>query len=506
LACLLTWLGTFVCYDQAIHRIVHVTWTEITETCPLVDVTLIRALDQRVVAADLDVARNDPVLGPGPVLHQRLIATQRGTALDSRIVSLNTGTHFLCADPFNHIVADREEASDWEHFLVIEPEEVADLLDLLGNRWVLRSTGAIIERSAIKVLDGFQVQFGPLLLRLSENLPLRHARRFDGTERPQAYQVDLFVDGWKVERASLYRPLVYFTAFVQDDVFEQLRLALRSLVEFGDYDGDVLILSDRTDAVVRGFVPDELQARTVVRPLRVRRGLDYMIARYRVGEWPAAARFQPLLYADTDTVFDAPIGTLLAELASHPLISFPRERTGLAASPQLGQLHVEADGIDVGDRLGFNSGTMGLPNLTLQGGPLRLILDAIGRWDVDQIARDAPVVWEDQPMANYIAAKTGCVDTALMSRFVRFDHPDYRDGPATAPNGARGMVHFWGPPTYREKVDLMEAYIEALRADRQAGLVAASMPGLHPAWPRPDGSEPIPAAVPGSAARTPDEL
>lgn len=502
MACLLTWLGNFVCYDHAIHRLVHVPWEQVSAACPLVDVTLVRAIDQRVVAADLDVPGNDPVLGPGPVLHQRLIAVPRQPAGDARIISLNTGTHFLCADPYQQIVADRDQASDWEHFLVVEPDEVTDLLTLLANRWVLHRSGAIVERSSIRVAEGFRVRFGPLTLRLAEILPLLHARRFEGAERTPFYSADLFVDGWKVERVSLYRPLIYFTVFRKDDVYEQLRLSLLSLVEFGCYTGDVLILADRTPEQVRAFVPPALQARTHVMPVRAPRGLDYMMARYRVAEWAPAARFQPLLYVDTDIVFDADVAPLLADLARQPLMSAPQEKPRVADSPQLGRIQVEADAVDPGDLRGFNAGTQGFANLTVQGGSLRLILDALKRWDRDQAARGAKEVWEDQPMANYIAVKTGCVDTAVLSRHMRFDHPAYRQGPVTSPDGRRGLVHFWGPPTYREKCELMEAYIERLRAADAADVaVAASLHGALPAWPRADADD---AADPVVVEAVPD--
>ncbi len=508
-ACLLTWLGNFVCYDRAIHRLVHVPWNQISTACPLVEVTLVRTIDQRVVAADLSVPGNDPILGPGPALQQRLTVTPRQAAVNSRVVSLSTGTHYLCADPQHKVVADREQASDWEYFLVVEPDEVTDLFALLGNRWLLHSTGEIIERTTIAVIDGFHVRFGPLTLQLAEILPLRHARRFDGPGRMPIYSADLFVDGWKVERVSLYRPLIYFTAFTKDDVYEQLRLSLRSLVEFGGYTDDVLVMADRPPEQVRALAPPALQARTHVMPVRTRRGLDYMMARYRVAEWEPAAGCQPLLYVDTDIVFDAPVAPLLAELARHARIAAPPEAVRVADSPQLGRVQVEADGVAVGDRLGFNAGTQGFANLTLQGGSLRLILDALQRWDRDQVARGAPVVWEDQPIANYVAVKTGCYDTNLMARYMRFDHPRYRQGPVTSPEGRRGMVHFWGPATYREKCVLMDAYLARLaaaRSDVPAIAMDASLHGMHPAWPRADSGEAVapmmldPPRAPATAA------
>lgn len=464
MACLLTWCGNFVCYDRALHRLVHVPWSQIDGDRRLVEVTPIRNLRQRIVAADLTVSTNDPALGPGPVLQQRLVAATRDDTLNARIMNLSTGTHYLCADAYDNIADDRLQASEWEHFLLLEPNEVTDLLTLLENRWVLHSRNHIVERHDIQLGESFTLRFGPLRLRLPDILPLSRVRRLTSPGSGAFYQADLFADGWKVERITLYRPLVYFCCFVKDDVYEQLRLSLQSLVEFAHYTDDVLIVCDRPPEAVLGLVPLELRGRVHVRQITVRRALDYMTARYRIADWGPAEGFQPLLYTDTDVIFDLPLQPLLAELAYHPFITAPEEAVRVADSPQLGAAQIQADGVETGDRRGFNSGTQGLANLAMQGDALRLVHEALQRWDREQVARGAPEVWEDQPMANYIAVKTGCYDTGLMSRHVRFDHPMYRVGPATSPEGRRGMVHFWGPPTYWEKCELMEAYLRVLRA------------------------------------------
>lgn len=468
MAWLLTWFGTFVCYDRVIHRLVHLPWDQIDGMTAPVQLSVTRGVDRQASGAVLEVAGSDPGLGPGPALHQPVALVPRDPAGSPRIVALRAGERYLCANRYGEIVADREAASDWEHFLLVEPEEVEDLCRLLDHDWVLHRNDAIVAPADIALLEGFRLAFGPLLLQLPQILPLVHVERFDGPGRPGFYQADLFIDGWKFERISLYRPLIYYTAFARDDIFAQLQLSLESLLAFGRYDGEVLIMADRPPAEVRRYVPAALHPRLHVMRVRVPRGLDYMMARYRVAEWGPAAGYQPLLYTDTDVVFDAPVRPMLAALAHHRLICAPQEQTRVADSPQLGRVQLEADGIAAGDRLGFNAGTQGVANLTVQGGSLRLIYDALTRFARAQAALGAPLVWEDQPMANYVAMKTGCVDTALLSRCMRFDHPVYRQGPVTSPAGRRGMVHFWGPQTYQEKNDKMQAYIQALHAAAEA--------------------------------------
>lgn len=459
----MTYFGTFVCYDKRLHRLVHVPWEHLTETTMLVEAALLRGVDGTVSAARLEVTRPDPVRGPGPALSQRVVAAPVGSAGGGRIVALQAHGKYLCADQYRDVTASRDEAKAWEHFLIIEPEEVADLMRLLANRWVLHRTDTVIEPGDMAIEERFRLRFGPLMLALADILPLSHARRFAEPDQAGFYQADLFVDGWKIERVSLYRPLVYYAAFGPDTKLQLplLGLSLQSLVEFGGYRDEVLVFTDRDAAAVAPFVPPALHGKVHVTTLRAGQVIDYKLARYQIVHSRVAAGCQPLLYLDTDVMFDTAVQPMLVELARSDCPNAPQEGARVADTQPLGAELVQADGVDVGDRRGFNSGTIGFPNLTVAGSHLRLVEDALVRFAA---AHSPGKVWQDQPMANYVAVKTGGVATGLLSRYVRFDHPLYLGRPDVTPDGRRGIVHFWSGATAAVKRDAMQAYLMALRA------------------------------------------
>ncbi|MDR3538501.1 MAG: hypothetical protein P4L71_18540 [Acetobacteraceae bacterium] len=457
---LLTHLGTFVCYDLRLHRLVHVAWGHIAETTVLVEATLERDLDGKVVGARLDVAEPDPILGPGGALRQSVAAEPAGASPTGRVVVLCADGGYLCAEPYHAVTATRERASVWEQFLVIEPDEVADLMVLLANRWVLHRTGAVIEPAEIRIEERFRLRFGPLMLALPDILPLTHARRFAEPDHAEFHQADLFVDGWKVERVSLFRPLVFYAVFGSDTLLQQLGLSLASLAAFGGYRDNVLVFTDRDAAAIAPYVPAALQGKVRVTTLLVGRPLDYKLARYQITRSRLAATCQPLLYLDADVLFDDAVQPMLAELARGEGLNAPLETTRITDSQSLGAELVAADGVGTGDRCGFNAGTIGFSNITIAGGQLRLMEDALVR---HAGAPGQASVWQDQPMANYVAVKTDGMGTALLSRYVRFDHPHYLDTADLTPEGRCGLVHFWNGVNQEAKRDAMQAYLLALR-------------------------------------------
>lgn len=465
LSYLLTHFGTFVCYDHALHSLVHVAWDAVTEMTSLADVTLLRGVDRSVTTARLEVAATDHLLGPGPALRQDLAVTPVGAG-DGRIVALSDDRRYLCAELNRIVTMSRDTANAWERFFVIEPEEVQDLFFLLRNRWVLHRTGAVIGPADIVVEPGFCLRFGLLALTLAEILPLRHARRFAAPDQAAFFRTDLFVDAWKVERVSLYRPLLFYAAFGDEALFQQLALSLLSLVEFAGYEDAVLVYTDRDAAGLAPYIPPRLLGKVQVVTMRAPEVLHFKLARYQITRSRLAATCQPLLYADVDIVFDMPLQPILAALAGADTLHAAAE-TGLAAEIQsLGAELLQADGVATGTRRGFNSGTIGCPNLTVAGGQLRLIEDALSRY-----ARHigGNTVWQDQPMNNYVAVKTDGVQTTLLSDRMRFDHPLLVGEAGLQPVDRRGMVHFWSGKSQQAKQEAMAIYVQALRTMLAAG-------------------------------------
>jgi hypothetical protein len=196
----------------------------------------------------------------------------------------------------------------------------------------------------------------------------------------------------------------------------------------------------------------------------------YLAGRLAITTWPDAWRFQPLLYVDTDIVFDAPVAPMLRAIARSSRISAPVEpKEALATSVFVGSTLLSEDGCDPGTKLGFNSGTLGIPNLALQGKSLDLIARIMNNHA--SIFGRAALPFIDQPIANYVSFKVADFDTALITPFVRLSNE------TADPAGRTGLVHYCWVGGEARRVDVMRDYLRRL--------------GLSP----PDAQEQQPAPV-----------
>ena len=202
-----------------------------------------------------------------------------------------------------------------------------------------------------------------------------------------------------------------------------------------------------------GVLADDL-ARVAVLPFQPSDRPGYMAA--LILDWPDARQFQPLLYVDTGTVFDSDVAPMLRAVAISDRIAAPMELLSpLAANPALGAT-LQRDFCSPGYMAGFNTGTLGIPNLRAHAETLRLIRRMIMNHSALHGRMALPYV--DQEMANYVSFRLTQFDTGLISRFVRFAGAD-----VPIANGC-GLVHFWPVRGAAARAQAMRDYLARLRA------------------------------------------
>jgi hypothetical protein len=210
-------------------------------------------------------------------------------------------------------------------------------------------------------------------------------------------------------------------------------------------------------ATLADFVPADDLARVALLQFQPSDRPGFMAARYLIMEWPDAWRFQPLLYVDTDTVFDRDVTPMLHVVATSDRIAAPIElRSTLSGNPASGAALLQRDFCSPGFMAGFNTGTLGIPNLRAHAETLRLIRRIIMNHAAVHGRSALPFV--DQEIANYVSYRIAPFDTGLISRFVRFAGND-------ADVGNRcGLVHFWPVAGAAARAQAMRDYLARLRA------------------------------------------
>jgi hypothetical protein len=372
------------------------------------------------------------------------------------IVFKSSTFFFLRAQPDGSCACDALVQSDWEQFLLVSETDIAVLKHVLGNNWVLKSSGALIMSESISVGEGFGLRFGDERFDLRLHVPLTG---LDG-HSAAPLQLRLLRDGWKIDEARLYRPLVYTAAFKKREVILQMFLALRSLVTFGGYRGEVHVLTDISAAEILEEVPGLEESRLSVRHLTPMDFTGFVASKYLILEHEAAYWAQPLLFIDADIVFDAPLDPILTKITLLDKIAAPIETfSAMSTAPSSGATLLQRDLCDPRFSCGFNAGTLGIPNLHRHGATLGLILRII----INHAAlyNRTEFTWVDQEVANYTSYKIGHFDTHTLSPYVQeglWQTADDRPLP-------RGIVHFWPPRDAKAKLEAMERYMAALSVD-----------------------------------------
>ena len=444
---LLSQYGTLICRDRTHGRLVHKPIGTQPDDADPVDIGNLTAATRIGVAAlvadTANALRIDIERGP-------LSGWTVVRATDGMAVMLERGGQRLKVSPDIGEANAQPDAADADSsFLAVDIADIAVLRDVLAARWLV-GTGGETERPETPILaPGFELRFGAMAVDLRWNLPLNLG------EWP--HRLMLHREMWKLVRVFRYRPLVFFVAYGNANVLRQFGLNLTSLATVGEYDGEILAITDKTPTEIGAHLPPGKTISVALLPIEARDRIAFIAARYAIADWPAAAAFQPLLYVDADMLFDKPVAPMLYELARADRICAVPEPHSIADSPMVGSHLIAADGSrpDPG-RKGFNSGTLGIPNMVRHGPGIALIGRALrNRLSLSGRQSNGLV---DQPMANYVSYRTLHVDTALLGRYVRLSN-------ASAPPADRiGLVHYCWVPDGAMRVEVMTSYLEGLHA------------------------------------------
>jgi hypothetical protein len=258
-------------------------------------------------------------------------------------------------------------------------------------------------------------------------------------------------DCWKVIHVRAYRPLAYYAAFGDPEVFACLRVAIQSLLTFGHWAHDIAVLTRIEDlgALAAALSPLRLGERLHIQTVPGEDVLDWCLARYRIDAAPVFRTHQPLLYLDTDVFCDGPLDGLCLDLAEATKIAAKSEGLLCEGEPEphghwYGWRLMTADGQAVDrQQRGFSTGTLGFANVGVAADAFSAILRCA--YGHAQFAADRRFfAGYDQPIANYVLRKLALVSFTLMEGVASFCRVRPGTQPLPDPASPRGLVHFNG--------------------------------------------------------------
>jgi len=448
---LLTGLGTILFYDEALGQVRHAPFSE-----GLQNLAFLSAPGRRSLA----------------VLRDRtwvpLWASPRLTPLDQGCVGLRVDDNFLHPSEAGTVAFEPISNSNSGSFLYpLTSEHATFLRHFLSNDWRSAANGAIVRPHVAGLENGFMIRIGELEVSLENLLAARD------TGDPYQKTIAFLYDGWKIDRLVLYRPLVYFTAFGRPDIFACLDLALQSLAEYGEYLGDILVLTDKSPEEFAKLVAFRSPKLNLVRH-QANDFLDFCLARYSLMDWPSSHSFQPILYLDTDVLCVAPIGKILQSVLAAPAMCAVLEHDLFSLDGYYGA-NLFRDDPTARPKIpsGLNTGVLGLPNIEA----VRHVFSAIRRHALPIALANGSRDWSgcyDQPVANYVLHKAFSFDADVLKGRVRSSlyEPD-----VAFLEGGPEFFHFSGGVGAADpKLIQMRACMKRLRGEAPQAPSSAPLP------------------------------
>ena len=446
--------GTLIYFDETSHRLRHASGPGVPANAGLMTEDGVGRLVRRVGTEWRPLNGQNATGHIGDIGPNAAPLTFRIARLPNDLVGLEGNGVWLCADLDGAVALNRQTQGPWESFHPLGMNDREFLDDIGGQGWIASNGAVIPARGGIGIGRDFSAHVGPIHLPLRDLLAARRLRHPGGWS--------LVYEDWKVEHFTPFRPLIYMIAYGKPEIFETLALALRSLADFGQYDGDILIFSDRPPENVRPFVPAGMAARVAVAHAPAMDMTDMMAIKYRICDMPDLARYRPLLYLDTDVICNRPVGALLLELVRGTRVSVPLEMDLLGSHNYYGRILFDRDPAAAPrHERGFSAGLIGIPNIEIARQTFPAIRDAIYGLARQQKNRAAMgPIFHDQGVANYVMHKMDAAEFDILTRRV-LTPVDNQVALTDLPR--LGFAHFCGGVgDAGKKLPSMQAYVAML--------------------------------------------
>jgi hypothetical protein len=325
------------------------------------------------------------------------------------------------------------------HQKLLDPEDIR----LLG--------GSLVPEAA----DKYICKVGQISTELGHLLEAR-------IEGSPCKSITFTYDDWKIEKLIRFRPLIYFAAFGNDQIFRSLGLAIESLIEMGEYRDTVMVLTNVSRKEMGFYLPVRYlpQIRYAYMPgLDL---LDFTLARYRIAEVSGAFSFQPILYLDTDIICNASVTDILVDILRSDGLCLCAELDLYNSADFYGASLFHADPTaQPREPRGLTSGLIGLPNIDAASTFSSILRTAYAH---ARTAGRFALPYMDQPIVNYVLHKLGGFSTDVLS-----SHVLNLNGNFSIPNHETpkvGFVHFCGGiGNTSAKLPAIERYYAVLRTN-----------------------------------------
>ncbi|UMM63467.1 hypothetical protein [Aristophania vespae] len=345
-------------------------------------------------------------------------------------------------------------------FRFLSPTDLKILWHVAKHRWALDPDAIAIELNEFK--SSFkEIHFGPLTLSLE--VFLNFIKR-------SSYEKEIvFLAHNNIYRAVLLKPAILLAAF-GEKVVNQLSVALESIADPGDFEGNIFIVTNVAHKGIERVVPHKLRPMCQFLHMEAYEYTDYIAIRQTIISSGILDQYSPILYMDIDVVINVPLEGLLCRGALEKYFSAQIEywHPDFREAVSTGQLLYSQDPYPVEKREGgFNSGIFFLPNFSQN----KAYFDRAFYTHMSYTTYygRGVIPFPEQHVLNYALRKMQASDLALVTELTEvggFNGMEVvQHYGAMNVTLARGFVHFWCTSS-SDRGWLMADYLARIRKYR----------------------------------------
>ncbi|GCD50155.1 hypothetical protein BJI49_07815 [Acetobacter pasteurianus] len=261
-----------------------------------------------------------------------------------------------------------------------------------------------------------------------------------------------------------FRPLAYYSCFGNEDIISCMEESIYSLFKFGNFIGDILVITDREKITFCEKLQPYLN-RIHLQQANAYDFFDFTISRYMVDNLPIMKKYSPIMYIDCDIIINNDVNKIFHSAMETDKILFSIEWNLNTASPWFGGIHWHEVGQDY--KLmdyGINSGIFLFKSIEIAKELLFTVVQSMLHSQKVKMTREKHVLETlDQPNLNYVlmAHFPNLFDVEILTQYVSHAaNENFANIPLV------GFAHFnGGLGNFESRVELIRKYTEYLSLD-----------------------------------------
>ncbi|MEN3177795.1 glycosyltransferase [Gluconobacter sp. OJA] len=359
-------------------------------------------------------------------------------SLNGGFLSSNTSSIFI--QPF---------CGDWEKFYLLDEKKLQIIRNCFAKGCYIQGSNVYLPPEEI-IQNKNGIKFGKYNIKIENIIK---------SIKTESNRIIFFRDNLGIIIIKPFNPLVYLTCFGGSDIISSAEESIYSLFHFGDFIGEVLIITDNENiSFSEKLLP--FMGRIHFQKSNAYDFFDFTLSRYMISNISEMINYSPIMYMDCDIIINSNINEVFHDSMKIDKILFSEEYRLSESSPWFGGEHWKEVGKDYKlMQSGINSGIFVFNSIDAAKEILISVVQSMINSQKTKHSRSKIILETlDQPNLNYVlmAHFPSCFDTEKLTSYVF-----HGSGGCFSDIPTLGFAHFnGGLGNFESRLELMRNYVK----------------------------------------------